>query len=56
MNESRHTCLGGFIVVKSLEILPGFDIKNMLPRHSQGNVFSVEHGNGNYQLDKTHGI
>lgn len=27
MNESRHTCLGGFIVVKSLEILPGFDIK-----------------------------
>jgi FkbM family methyltransferase len=56
MNESRQTCLGGFIVVKSLEILPGFDIKNMLPRHSQGNVFSVEHGNGNYQLDKTHGI
>ena len=28
----------------------------MLPRHSQGNIFSVEHGNDNYQLDKTHGI
>jgi len=55
MNHDKIS-LGGFIVVDSLGILPGFDFKNTLSRHSQPNVISVEHGSGNYQLDKTHGI
>ena len=56
INESRHTCLGGFVVMDILEILPGLDIKQALSRHSQTNVISVKHGNGNYKLDKTRGI
>ena len=56
INESRHICLGGFVVMDIIEILPGLDIKNTLSRHSQTHVISVEHGNGNYQLDATRGI
>ena len=48
INESRHTCLGGFVVMDITEILPSLDIKHTFSRHSQTHVISVEHGNGNY--------
>ena len=57
IKESRQTSLCGFIVVDSPEILPDiFDIQNTFSRHSQTIVISIVNGNGNYQLDKTHGI